>query len=425
MKRLKFITGIVLSLVLAFTLFTPVSAFAEDEEEVGTPLPSLNDKTVYSIPKSISHHGWCVTYSNYYMLLRKSILLGSGQWDTIGPVELRSRTKHAKAYSFERDGVTYSVDVNWKTLKGMSTGAKGEYLKEMLKDHPEGIVIYGHHSQKDRDAHAVLLTSYDYDRGTFLVVDPVRNRSGKNVGIETIGSSTIGSLARITMFMHIKSYSGEVKTQMIEKLKPKHPLASEFNYPELMTEGSSYSIKGEVTSGNDMSEVKVEVLNKDGKAVQSKTVKPKSGSYDIGKLDGEIKFGELKEGEYTYKISATDKNGEETVLDKDFTVTNKSKMKIKDDNAPKTITKGKGYNIEGKVYSNYALKNVAVKVVNEKGKAVIGAKAKLANLYSYNLKSIDEKIKFSELDKGTYHYVVTARNKKGRETLVDKEFTVK
>ena len=184
MKRLKFIMGLMLSLMLAFTLFTPVSAFAEDEEPVGTPLPSLSVRSVSKIPKSISHHGWCVTYSNYYMLKRKSILMGSGKWDTIGPVELRGRTKHAKKYSFNRDGVTYSVGINWKTLKGKSTAAKGEFLRGLLKDHPEGIVIYGHHSQKDRDAHAVLAVSYDYDRGTFMVIDPVRNRSGKNVGIE-------------------------------------------------------------------------------------------------------------------------------------------------------------------------------------------------------------------------------------------------
>ena len=64
MKRLKCIMGFVLSLMLAFTLVTPVSAFAAEEEQTGTPLPSLNDKSVYRIPKSISHHGWCVTYSN-------------------------------------------------------------------------------------------------------------------------------------------------------------------------------------------------------------------------------------------------------------------------------------------------------------------------------------------------------------------------
>lgn len=425
MKRLKCIMGFVLSLMLAFTLVTPVSAFAAEEEQTGTPLPSLSDKSVYRIPKSISHHGWCVTYSNYYMLKRKAIQLGSGKWDTIGPVELRGRTKHAKKYSYNRDGVTYSVGINWKTLKGRSTAAKGEYLRDLLKSHPEGIVIYGHHSQKDRDAHAVLAVGYDYDRGTFLVVDPVRNRSGKNVGIETIGSSTIGSLARITMYMYIRDVSGQVQTQMIEKLKPKHPIASEFNYPVLMTEGSSYSIKGEVTSENKMSEVKVQILNEKKKAVQSETVKPKAGSYDIGQLDNKFRFGDLEAGKYTYKITATDKNGKETVLEKKFTVTNKSEMKLKDEDVPKTIKKGKAFTVAGKIYSNYGLKSVSVKVLNEKGEAVFGSLAKMSNLYFYNLQNMDKDLKFSELEKGKYRYVVAARNKKGKETLIDKEFTVK
>ena len=425
MRRFKFLTVIVLAVVLAFTLITPVSVCAEDEENEGHALPSLNAASTYLIPKSMSHHGWCVTYSNYYMLLRKAVQLGSGMWYTINPVELRDRTKKAKAYTFERDGVTYSVGINWGTLKGKSTSAKGEFLKEMLKDHPEGIVIYGHHSQKDRDAHAVLLVGYDYDRGTFMVVDPVRNRSGRNVGIETIGSSTIGSLARITMYMYIKEYSGEVKTQMIEKLKPKHPLASEFNYPELMVEGTSYSIKGEVTSGNELDEVLVEIVDAEGNAVQSQKVEPGAESFYLEDLDEEIKFGDLKEGNYKYKITAKDKNGEKTILDKDFTVVNENALTVKEANHPKTITKGKTFSVKGKVVSNYPLKNVRIIVQDEKGKTVLSAKARMANSYQYNLKNLDTRLTFSKLEKGKYHYIVKAKNQKGTQTLMDEEFTVK
>ena len=425
MKKFKCLTGILLAAVLAFTLITPVSvAAAEEEEAVGTPLPSLSADSTYLLPKP-HHHGWCVTYSNYFMLLRKSVMMGSGQWDTINPFELRERTKKAKPYTFERDGVTFSVTTNWNTLKNMSTSARGEYLKDMLKDHPEGIVIYGHHSQKDRDPHAVLLTSYDYDKGTFYVIDPVRNRSGKNVGIEPISSSSIGSLARITMFMYIKSTSGEVKTQMIEKLKPKHPIASEFNNPEVMVQGTSYSIKGEVTSGNELQEVVVSILDANGETVQSEKVNPKGGSYDISKLDENIKFGDLGEGDYTYKITAKDKNGTKTVLDKDFTVVNNSDFKTKNINHPKTIKKGSAYNIEGTIYSNYALKRVVAAVTDEQGKVITYAKADMANVYSYNIKNLDSELSFSKLEKGKYHYKVAAKNRKGSQTLVDEEFTVK
>jgi len=425
MKKLRFLTGIVLAVVLAFTLITPVSVLAEEEESEGHALPSLTAASTYAIPSSMSHHGWCVTYSNYYMLLRKAVQLGSGMWYTINPVELRERTKNAKAYTFERDGVTYSVGIDWGTLKGKTTSAKGEFLKQMLKDHPEGIVIYGHHSQKDRDAHAVLLVGYDYDRGTFMVVDPVRNRSGRNVGIETIGSSTIGSLDRITMYMYIKEYAGEVKTQMIEKLKPKHPLASEFNYPELMVEGTSYSITGEVTSGNKLDEVVVEVVDAAGNTVQSKKVKPGTDSYYLQEMDKDIKFGDLKEGDYKYKITAKDKNGEKTILDKDFTVMNKSALAIKEANHPKTIKQGSAYSINGKVVSNYPMKNVKVIVKDEKGKTVLSANARMANTNSYNLKNLDSKVAFSKLKKGNYHYIVKAKNQRGTKTLMDETFTVK
>ena len=102
MKKLRFLTGIVLTVVLAFTLITPVSVLAEEDENEGHPLPSLTAATTYSIPKSMSHHGWCVTYSNYYMLLRKAVQLGSGMWYTINPVELRERTKNASLYLRKR-----------------------------------------------------------------------------------------------------------------------------------------------------------------------------------------------------------------------------------------------------------------------------------------------------------------------------------
>ena len=115
----------------------------------------------------------------------------------------------------------------------------------------------------------------------------------------------------------------------------------------------------------------------------------------------------------------------ETVLEKKFTVTNKSEMKIKDEDVPKKIKQGKSYTVAGKIYSNYALKSVTAKVVDEDGKAVFGSTARMANLYFYNLQNMDKDLKFSELEKGKYHYVVTATNKKGKETLVDKEFTVK
>ena len=54
-----------------------------------------------------------------------------------------------------------------------------------------------------------------------------------------------------------------------------------------------------------------------------------------------------------------------------------------------------------------------------------GSLAKMSNLYFYNLQNMDKDLKFSELEKGKYRYVVAARNKKGKETLIDTEFTVK
>ena len=75
-------------------------------------------------------------------------------------------------------------------------------------------------------------------------------------------------------------------------------------------------------------------------------------------------------------------------------------MKIKDEDVPKKIKKGKAFTVAGKIYSNYGLKSVSVKVLNDQDEAVFGSTARMSNLYFYNLQNMDKDLKFSELEKG-------------------------
>jgi hypothetical protein len=93
-----------------------------------------------------------------------------------------------------------------------------------------------------------------------------------------------------------------------------------YNYPSSINKGKPFSIKGKITSNKKITSVKVQVINKNGKTVLSASAKPNAKSYQIKKLDNNIRFGKLKKGTYTYKVLATDTLQTLTLLNKGFKV---------------------------------------------------------------------------------------------------------
>lgn len=79
--------------------------------------------------------------------------------------------------------------------------------------------------------------------------------------------------------------------------------------------------------------------------------------------------------------------------------------------------------IRGTIRSNLPITGVTVAVLNSSGKAVTSASAR-PNATRYDLKNLDDSIKFSKLTAGDYTYVVTATNSAGTVTLVESDFTV-
>jgi len=90
--------------------------------------------------------------------------------------------------------------------------------------------------------------------------------------------------------------------------------------PGTLKKGSSFTIKGKISSETKITSVTVAVYDSNGKKKIGKTVSPNTKTYNLSKVDSSIKFGTLSKGTYTYKVTATNSAGKKTLISKSFTV---------------------------------------------------------------------------------------------------------
>ena len=179
-----------------------------------TKIDPLTEKATYYLGDKVPG-GLCMVSSNMFMLRRKAIMLGSSTWGKITLSDVNSKGIKYKAYSYTHDGYVYRADAYTKFKKQTISGVKAQLI-ELLKTHPEGVIIYGKKSQ-DKDAaagkdaeHGILVTSYKND--TFYGIDPAHNRNGKSKGIEKLSDTSIVTLKGITHYMCFQS----VKRQAVD-----------------------------------------------------------------------------------------------------------------------------------------------------------------------------------------------------------------
>ncbi|MGN0517631.1 MAG: hypothetical protein ACI4II_02775, partial [Acutalibacteraceae bacterium] len=203
-----------------------------------------------------------------------------------------------------------------------------------------------------------------------------------------------------------------------------------YNYPSgTLTQGSSFSIKGTVSSNYTIKSVTVGVYNASGSIVSAKTVTPNAKSYNIAYVNSYIKFNYAKAGTNYYKITATDEKITKTLLNRAYTVKAPvvdpaSTLSLSNANTPGTLMYGESFSIKGTVTSNYTITNVTVSLYNEKNK-VISTKSVNPNAKSYSLSNISKEIKFNKSSTGKNYYKVYATDSKGTKQLLNQPYTVK
>ena len=101
-----------------------------------------------------------------------------------------------------------------------------------------------------------------------------------------------------------------------------------------------------------------------------------------------------------------------------------SLLRMKGARTPTSIKQGKGFGIWGEVRSDKKLKQVTVKILNSKGKSILTITKKPKGKV-FRIVTLDSKIHFGDLKKGTYTYQIIATDEVKTLKLVNKTFIVR
>ncbi len=185
------ILSLVLVLALALTMVPAMSIAALAE--------TINDDNVFVMQ---SEGGKCTLASTVMMLRRRAIIDGNAQWESI------SESSLSGAAWIPGTGLNNNFSYMGMTVHGERQSVSADSLRALLSEHPEGVVIY----DSDSPSHAVLLTDYDEDSGTFYCADPAvaakRIKLADSYIAQNRGSTQSSAIAAIDKVWQITNKSG-------------------------------------------------------------------------------------------------------------------------------------------------------------------------------------------------------------------------
>lgn len=406
--------------------------------EAATGLPPIDDPSVCYTPSSDYKGGYCVLTSCKTMFRRLAIMRGSLKWKTITNAAVKPYAAPSGglkySFSYKNDGLRYNVSHGY--FKGSTVSEKREEMRELLKTHPEGIIVWGSKATKYGGPHGVLVVKVG--KKQVYAIDSAYNRGNYNLGVQKWSNTIMGSLKKCTKYWCVTSYSGSASTKSTGESVLN---ISGVRAPESIVKGKGFTIRGDIGSNYKITSVNVSVIDSEGNAVISRTVEPNAYSYDVYSMDKYIKFGTLDAGTYTYRITAEDKKKSATLHECSFVITDTAKVEtaaaaavvteeadpstlsISGVRAPEKLKLGAAFTIKGIIKSNYKITKVQVAVIDSNGDKVINLSVK-PNKKKYSILSLDDDIKFGQLPKGKYTYKVIAKDSMTKKTLVKKKFTV-
>lgn len=425
----KRLAAILLALAMLLCATPAQSIFAAGTIDIA-------DAAVYHTPKNDYRSGDCILTASKCMIRRALIKRGSKAWADVTNKTLRKKATIygllLHNFTFEADGLAFTIGCG--NFTGKNNAARIKEIEKLLKQHPEGIVVWGRRSSRF-GMHGVLATGVK--NGVVYAADSFYNTGTYSRGIQKWPDTSMKAVSKVTKYWYIKKVGLAKKAPKPKAGQPIKPLSagnvnykstltiSDHNVPVALVQGRGYSIGGVINSNYRIKRVEVGVYNSAGKAITSKVVNPNAWSFDISDIDWDIKFGSVPVGSFKYKISATDEKKTSVLVNSSFTVEGRSDLKIKSFNKPKKIKKGKAYSIKGKISSNNVLTNVTIRIIDSKGKTVLKASAKPEkNTKTFNIKKLDNDVTFGKLQKGTYHYRIEATDTVKTKTLVNHQFKV-
>jgi hypothetical protein len=372
----KKLAAILLVLTLVLSIAPAQSIFAAST--------NVGDATVYHTSSNDYKSGDCILTASKFMIRRALILKGSQAWSGVTNKTLRRSAtvlgQLLNSFTFEADGLAFKIDCGKFT--GNGDAARVKEIEDLLKKHPEGIVVWGSHASKN-GTHGVLVT--ESKKGELYAADSLHNTGNVSKGIQKWSDTSMKAVSKVTKYWYIKEIGLAKNAPKPKAGQPIKPIsASSASYastlsisdpsiPSTLKQGKGFAVRGVISSNYQIKKVVVGIYNASGKAIISKTVNPNEWSYNLSRIDSYIKFGTVPIGTFNYKITATDEKETSVLVNSVFTVQGTSKLKIKSYNAPKKIKKGRSYSIKGKISSNNKITNVTVKVTDSKGKVKCSA----------------------------------------------------
>lgn len=317
-RRYLFMKKRLTTLLIALTLIIsvmPAPVFAAST--------SLDSKDIYYVPASDYRSGDCILTSSRSMIRRTCIMHGRGDWTKITNKSIRSSATIWgllwNSFKVDAEGMVYQVDCG--LFKGKTDKARLKEIKELLKVHPEGIVVHGIGAAYT-GTHGVL--AVEVKDGVVYAADSTRNLGLNNEGIQPWDKTTMRNLSKVSKYWYISGVSTSTKTEPSNasgaKKKTSTLRVKQPRTPTNIKQGKGFGIWGEVRSDRKIKKVTVKILDHKGKVILKRVRKPNKKLFRIVKLDKKIHFGELEKGLYTYQIIATDEVKTLKLVNKTFTV---------------------------------------------------------------------------------------------------------
>ena len=200
--RTRFVT-IMITIALLIPAVSPAYATSAAVSAI------LEDKAVYHTEESDYIAGDCVLTATRIMIRRAAIMNNDDDWKDITNASLRPDATEEglmhNSFSYSDNGITYRISSG--SFNEEDTSARAGEFAEILKKHPEGIVVYGENAASS-GTHGVLVVKVK--SGEIYAADASSNMGDMNMGIQKWKDTTMLDPSLCTDYWYISDISGGV-----------------------------------------------------------------------------------------------------------------------------------------------------------------------------------------------------------------------
>lgn len=212
----------IITVLLALALTVPAAAPAVYAEDL------LESKAVYYTEESDYMEGDCVLTATRMMIRRAAIMRNNDGWSDITNASLRPEATMdgllLYSFSYEADGIKYSISCG--SFSGEGRQARIKEFESLLKDHPEGIVVWGIDAAST-GTHGVLVV--EVENGEVYAMDSSYNMGMFKEGIQKWSDTTMLDPSLVTDYWYISDVTDDGSRQITRPLNNNPLIELDFN----------------------------------------------------------------------------------------------------------------------------------------------------------------------------------------------------